>query len=86
MISGEFLAYFENGSTISIVTDDYATVNVGSVALSATTTTPNANAFTLMKNIFRFFVRILDMNVLSYPFKQIKPNGANPFSFICFLY
>ena len=44
MISGEFLAYFENGSTISISTDDYATVNVGSVALSATTTTPNANA------------------------------------------
>lgn len=44
MISGEFLAYFETGSTISITTDDYATVNVGSVALSATTTTPNANA------------------------------------------
>lgn len=44
MISGEFLAYFESGATVTLTADDYATATVGNLTLSANTTTPGVPA------------------------------------------
>lgn len=44
MISGELLAYFEQGATVTLTADDYATATIGNLALSANTPTPGVPA------------------------------------------